>query len=78
MFLGAASYVNDYVGVKSHANCTFQFNPQRGPNKGLISLVVQTKNMQGVAAGRELVVTYGPNYQHMEQMDAVPCTFDSQ
>eukprot|EP00969_Alexandrium_andersonii_P130086 5751165-Alexandrium_andersonii.AAC.1 len=44
LLVGAARWVSDFRGLRKQANAAFVINPGRGPNDGLISLVVRTAN----------------------------------
>eukprot|EP00930_Biecheleria_cincta_P054759 TRINITY_DN4115_c0_g1_i1.p1 TRINITY_DN4115_c0_g1~~TRINITY_DN4115_c0_g1_i1.p1 ORF type:complete len:1197 (+),score=255.68 TRINITY_DN4115_c0_g1_i1:122-3712(+) len=62
LFLGAAAYVNDFTGIRQQPNCALVFKPEKGPTKGMLQLVVTSK--QGISAGKELVIDYGKRYDH--------------
>ena len=38
VLLGAASYINDYPGIKKAANCALIVRPEVGPGRGLLEL----------------------------------------
>ena len=50
ILLGAARYVNDYVGLKRGPNAQWRINYQLGPNPGALELVCQTRTGCGIAS----------------------------
>ena len=64
VLLGALAYVNDWVNIRGSPNCKLVIRPELGPNKGYISLVCETKTQNGIGPGRELVISYGNEYNH--------------
>ena len=62
VLVGAARLVTDFRGFRKWANCSFHVSPDAGANDDFISLVVQTHNGCGVAAGSELMADLGEGF----------------
>ena len=59
--VGAARLASHYGDAgRSHANARIQVRPGRGANDGFLEFTVRTHNGHGIAAGREIVLDFGP------------------
>ena len=62
VLVGVARLVTDYRGFRKNSNCSFRISPEAGANDDFISLVVQTHNGCGVAAGSEIMADLGEGF----------------
>ena len=62
VLVGACRLVTDFRGFRKWSNCSFRVNPAAGANDQFLSLVVQTHNGCGVAAGSEIMADLGEGY----------------
>ena len=60
--LGALQLVQHYGGIRKFPNCKLVAVPSEGPNDTFLQLVVCTANGAGVAAGSELLIDYGKEF----------------
>ena len=67
---GFGRLVKHYQPLKKSPNTVLHPDPGSGPNDGLLTLVVKTRNKCGIAQGTPLVLNYGSEYDH----DAVAAT----
>lgn len=62
VLLGAARFVQDYVGKRRFPNAIFQATPSAGACSGFLKLVVHTPNGSGIAANQPILVGFGNGF----------------
>ncbi len=61
--VGTVRYVKHYIGVrKGGPNTYIRVDTSKGVNDHLLSLVVKTRNGQGIGAKSPLAINFGPSY----------------
>ena len=71
VLVGAAQYLNGYVGIRPRPNAKLQFTPGGGFNEGALQVVISTRNGAGVAKGTQLLLDYGPDFDMAAAAQAV-------
>lgn len=62
VLLGAARFVQDYIGKRPFPNAVFTATPSAGAGPGFLKLVVHTPNGAGIAANQPILVAFGTGY----------------
>ena len=62
VLIGLAQFAQHYVPIRKSPNATWDFNPALGFNRQSLTLKVCTRNACGIAAGADIVVNYGANF----------------
>ena len=62
VLVGAGRLLTDFRGFRKWSNCAFRVNPAAGANDHFLTLIVQTHNGCGVAAGSEIMADLGEGF----------------
>ncbi len=67
--VGLGMYLRDFRGKKGRRNVVLTAHPEVGPNDGMLTLEVSTRNNSGIAAGQHLFADFGESFRTVSYLE---------